>query len=171
MQKTIYLAGGCYWGLEKYMSNVPGVLETEVGFANGHRDAPTYRQVCDEDTGHAETVRVAYDADVIPLEKLLRLFFRVIDPVSFEKQGVDEGNQYRTGVYHVHEEDVPVIRAELEKLEKAVGEPLAVEQLPLSCFWPAEEYHQKYLDKNPGGFCHVPWSAINAVKTVNLDEV
>ena len=170
-QKTIYLAGGCYWGLEKYMSNVPGVLETEVGFANGHRDAPTYRQVCDEDTGHAETVRVVYDADVLPLDKALRLFFRVIDPVSVEKQGGDVGNQYRTGIYHVDAEDVPVIRSELDKLEQQVGQKLAVEALALKCFWPAEEYHQKYLDKNPGGYCHVPWAAINEVKNVRLDEV
>ena len=96
--RTIYLAGGCYWGVEKYCANIAGVVETEVGFANGHIDAPAYVQVKKGDTGHAETVRVVYDAEALPLEKLLRLFFRIIDPTSFEKQGEDVGNQYRTGV-------------------------------------------------------------------------
>ena len=170
-EKIIHLAGGCYWGVEKYMRNVPGVLATEVGFANGNTDAPTYRQVCDEHTGHAETVKVTYDADAVPLDKLLRLFFRIIDPTSVDRQGHDVGHQYRTGVYHTDAADVPVIQEELKKLEQTVGQPLAVEACPLQQFWPAEEYHQKYLDKNPGGYCHVPWEAINAVKHVSLDEV
>ena len=170
-EKIIHLAGGCYWGVEKYMQNVPGVLATEFGFANGNTDAPTYRQVCDDNTGHAETVKVTYDADVLPLDKLLRLFFRIIDPTSVDQQGHDIGHQYRTGVYHTDPADIPVIQAELRKLEQAVGQPLAVEDLPLKQFWPAEEYHQKYLDKNPGGYCHVPWAAINAVKGVDLETV
>ena len=168
---TIHLAGGCYWGVEKYMSQIPGVVETEVGFANGNTHHPTYQQVCRENTGHAETVRVVYDADVLPLDKLLRLFFCIIDPVSVDQQGAGIAHQYRAGVYHEDENDVPVIRAELEKLEKQVGKPLAVEACRLEHFYPAEEYHQKYLDKNPAGYCHVPWAAINAVKDVNLDEV
>lgn len=170
-EKIIHLAGGCYWGVEKYMSNIPGVLATQVGFANGHTDAPTYQQVCDEHTGHAETVKVTYDADVLPLDKLLRLYFRIIDPVSVDQQGHDVGHQYRTGIYFTDEADAPVIQAELGKLEASVGQPLAVEACPLEQFWPAEEAHQKYLDKNPGGYCHVPWAAINAVKNVDLNEV
>ena len=170
-QKTIYLAGGCYWGVEKYMQMIPGVVETEVGFANGDTLHPTYQQVCHENTGHAETVRVAYDADKLALDKLLRLFFRIIDPVSVDRQGEDVGHQYRTGVYHENEQDAEVIRAELEKLEKQVGQKLAVESCPLAHFFPAEAYHQKYLDKNPTGYCHVPWAAIRAVKDVDLDEV
>lgn len=170
-RRTIHLAGGCYWGTEKYMSNIPGVLETEVGFANGRTHHPTYRQVCDEDTGHAETVRVVYDADVVSLDKLLRLFFAIIDPVSVNRQGGDVGTQYRTGVYYTDESDLPVIKAELARLAAQHTEPLAVESLPLAHFYPAEEYHQKYLDKNPTGYCHVPWAAINAVKNIRLDEV
>ena len=91
--QTIYLAGGCYWGVEKYMSNIPGVVETEVGFANGNTEHPTYQQVRYEDTGHAETVRVVYNANQLPLEKLLRLFFRIIDPVSVDQQGEDIGSK------------------------------------------------------------------------------
>ena len=169
--KTIYLAGGCYWGVEKYMQNIPGVRETEVGFANGDTENPTYQQVRYENTGHAETVRVVYDEAVLPLDKLLRLFFRIIDPVSVDRQGEDVGHQYRTGVYHENDADAAVVAAELAALEAKVGQPLAVEACPLRHFYPAEEYHQKYLDKNPGGYCHVPWAAIRAVKDVRLEDV
>ena len=171
MMKTIYLAGGCYWGVEKYMQNIPGVVETEVGFANGDTESPTYQQVRYENTGHAETVRVVYDENVLTLDKLLRLFFRIIDPVSVDRQGEDVGHQYRTGVYHQEEADAAVVGQELAKLEARVGQPLAVEACALRHFYPAEEYHQKYLDKNPGGYCHVPWAAINAVKNVWLEDV
>ena len=169
--KTIYLAGGCYWGVEKYMQNIPGVRETEVGFANGDTENPTYQQVRYENTGHAETVRVVYDETILPLEKLLRLFFRIIDPVSVDRQGEDVGHQYRTGVYTENEADARVVAAELAKLEAQVGQPLAVEACPLCHFYPAEEYHQKYLDKNPGGYCHVPWEEIDWVKTADLNEI
>lgn len=162
--KEIYLAGGCYWGTEKFMSVIRGVVETEVGFANGYVAAPSYRQVCDTDTGHAETVRVVYDPEILPLEKLLNLFWRIIDPTSFEKQGEDVGNQYRTGVYYVDESDRPVIEASLADLATRYDAPIVVECLPLDCFYPAEEYHQKYLDKNPTGYCHVPWAMIQWAK-------
>ena len=171
MTHTIYLAGGCYWGAEKYLSNIAGVLETEVGFANGHIESPAYVQVKRGDTGHAETVRVGYDADALPLEKLLRLFFRIIDPTSFEKQGEDVGNQYRTGVYWTDPADAAVVLTELAVLQERYAEPLVVEACELDCFYPAEEYHQKYLDKNPGGYCHVPWDEIDWVKTVDLREI
>ena len=169
--RTIYLAGGCYWGVEKYVANIAGVQETEVGFANGHVDAPAYVQVKKGDTGHAETVRVVYDAQTLPLDKLLRLFFRIIDPTSFEKQGEDVGNQYRTGVYWADPADEAVVLTELAVLQERYEEPLVVEALPLECFYPAEEYHQKYLDKNPAGYCHVPWEEIDWVKTVDLNAV
>ena len=170
-RRTIYLAGGCYWGVEKYLSNIAGVEETEVGFANGYVTSPAYVQVKQGDTGHAETVRVVWDADVLPLEKLLRLFFHIIDPTSFEKQGEDEGNQYRTGVYWLDAGDEPVVRAELTRLQRLHAAPLMVEACLLDCFYPAEEYHQKYLDKTPGGYCHVPWDEIEWVKTVDLRDI
>ena len=171
MEKVIHLAGGCYWGVEKYLSNIPGVISTEVGFANGNTDAPSYQQVKNENTGHAETVKVVYDDDILSLNKLLRLFFRIIDPTSVDRQGHDEGHQYRTGIYHTDEADVAVIKEELRRLEAAIGAPLAVEACPLEQFWRAEEYHQKYLDKNPGGYCHVPWQAIDDVKNIDLDKI
>ena len=171
MLHTIYLAGGCYWGAEKYLSNVPGVTETEVGFANGHVEAPAYVQVKAGDTGHAETVRVVYDAAVIPLCKLLRLCVRIIDPTSFEQQGADIGNQYRTGIYWVEAADEAVVRAELDQLQTQYAAPIVVEACELACFYPAEEYHQKYLDKTPDGYCHVSWAEIDWVKTVDLEEI
>ena len=171
MLHTIYLAGGCYWGAEKYLSNIAGVTETEVGFANGHVEAPAYVQVKKGDTGHAETVRTVYDDAVIPLDKLLRLFFRMIDPTSFEQQGEDIGNQYRTGIYWTDAADEAVVRAELSKLQTQYAAPIVVEACALDCFYPAEEYHQKYLDKTPGGYCHVSWDEIDRVKTVKLEEI
>ena len=109
--KEIYLAGGCYWGVEKYLSNIKGVMETTVGFANGDTHHPTYEQVRYENTGHAETVKVIYDENQVPLTVLLKLFYRIIDPVSVDKQGEDEGHQYRTGIYFTHKEDEEVICA------------------------------------------------------------
>ena len=166
-KRTIHLAGGCYWGAEKYLSNLAGVMETEVGFANGHLSAPAYVQVKKGDTGHAETVRVVYDGDTLPLASLLRLFFRIIDPTSFEQQGEDIGNQYRTGIYWTDAADEAVVRCELAKLQTAWGAPIVVEALPLESFYPAEEYHQKYLDKNPTGYCHVPWDLIDWARTID----
>ncbi len=167
MKREIYLAGGCYWGTEKYLSNVKGVLETTVGFANGDTENPTYEQVKHENTGHAETVHVIYDNEIIPLEGLLKLFYRIIDPTSVDKQGEDEGHQYRTGIYYTDEADREIIASSLQELEKQVGAPLAIEACPLENFYTAEEYHQKYLDKNPGGYCHVPFAEIEWVKTAD----
>lgn len=171
MKRTIYLAGGCYWGAEKYLSCIAGVTETQVGFANGRIENPAYAQVKRGDTGHAETVRVVYEDSALPLDKLLRLFFRIIDPTSFEKQGEDAGNQYRTGVYWVDAADEAVVREELDKLQSHYDAPLQVEACPLECFYPAEEYHQQYLDKHPGGYCHVSWEEIDWVKTADLRDI
>ena len=165
--KEIYLAGGCYWGVEKYLSNIKGVMETTVGFANGDTHHPTYEQVRYENTGHAETVKVIYDEAQVPLTALLTLFYQIIDPVSVDKQGEDEGHQYRTGIYFTEKEDESVITASLAELEQQVGQKVAVEACPLEHFYDAEEYHQKYLDKNPGGYCHVPLAEILWVKDID----
>ena len=153
--RSIYLAGGCFWGMQKFFDQFEGVLSTEVGYANGPDRAPTYQEVC-RNSGHAETVRIDYDEGKLSLDKLLDLFFLVIDPLSVNKQGGDEGIQYRTGVYYTNPDQLPMIQAAYEKEAAKVGSPLAVELLPLTNFFPAEEYHQKYLDKNPGGYCHIP---------------
>ena len=161
MTKTIYLAGGCFWGCQKYFDLLEGVVETEVGYANGRTDRPTYEQVKHEHTGHAETVRVVYDPEKLPLRALLEKYFLVIDPTSVNRQGEDEGIQYRTGVYYTDEDQLPVLAAAFDAEAGKVGAPLKVELLPLRNFFPAEEYHQKYLDKNPGGYCHIPPSKLH----------
>ena len=166
-QKEIYLAGGCYWGVEKYISNIKGVIETTVGFANGNTEHPTYQQVRYENTGHAEAVKVIYDVDKLSLAVLLRLFYEIIDPTSVDKQGEDEGHQYRTGIYFTEQEDEQVISKSLQELEQRIGQPLAIEACKLQHFYDAEEYHQKYLDKNPGGYCHVPITKIHWVKEID----
>lgn len=153
--KTIYLAGGCFWGTQKFFDQFDGVVRTEVGYANGPDTAPTYEDVC-RSSGHAETVLVEYDENLISLEELLRYYFMVIDPVSVNRQGNDAGIQYRTGIYYTEKEMPDEIEKVYEEEQKKAGKPLAVEVEPLRNFFSAEEYHQKYLDKNPGGYCHIP---------------
>lgn len=151
----IYLAGGCFWGSEKFFSLIQGVLSTQVGYANGKTENPTYEEVCYQNTGHAEAVRVVYDPKVIPLAFLLELYYESIDPISLNRQGGDHGTQYRTGIYYVNDEDLPVITRSIEELQEQYDKPVAIEVKPLLNFSPAEEYHQKYLDKHPGGYCHI----------------
>ena len=152
--KTIYLAGGCFWGMQRFFDQFEGVTETEVGYANGPTADPSYEEVC-HDSGHAETLRVVYDESVVSLTQLLDLYFMAIDPLSVNKQGGDEGIQYRTGIYYTDTDMLSDIHARCEKESAALGAPLAVEIEPLENFYPAEEYHQKYLIKNPTGYCHI----------------
>ena len=152
--KTIYLAGGCFWGAQKFFDQFDGVIATEVGYANGPDSAPSYEDVC-RSSGHAETVRVDYDESAISLEDILKYYFKVIDPTAVNRQGHDIGIQYRTGIYYTDEAMLPVIRKVYDEEAAKYGKPLATEVLPLQNFFSAEEYHQKYLDKNPGGYCHI----------------
>ena len=161
--KTIYLAGGCFWGMQKFFDQFTGVERTEVGYANGPTKDPSYQEVC-HDSGHAETLRIDYDPRATTLTKLLDYFFLVIDPVSVNKQGEDQGIQYRTGIYYVDEADLGVIRDRFSAEQEKVGKPLAVEVKPLENFYSAEEYHQKYLEKNPDGYCHIPKSYFDLEK-------
>ena len=154
--KHIYLAGGCFWGTEHFFKQIDGVIETEVGFANGQTDKPTYEQVYTDTTGYAETVHVTYDSDMVSLEFLLHMFFVAIDPTSLNKQGHDEGTRYRTGIYYTDAEDMPIIEQVYAEEQSKYQQPLVVEKLPLRNFYPADEYHQDYLNKDPDGYCHLP---------------
>lgn len=153
--RTIYLAGGCFWGTQKFFDQFDGVLETEVGYANGPTEATDYQQVC-AGSGHAETVRIQYDSERISLTELLGYYFLTIDPTAYHRQGADMGIQYRTGIYYTDTADLEEIKARFSLEQSKYRQPLEVELLPLANFCPAEEYHQKYLDKNPGGYCHIP---------------
>jgi len=152
---TIYFAGGCFWGLEKYMASVRGVKGTEVGYANGTVDSPTYEAVCTGRTGYTETVRVDYDPAVAPLPFLLELLYDAIDPTALNRQGNDVGTQYRSGIYYIDPADAPLVEHSLAQLQERYDRPIAVESGPLLAYASAEEYHQDYLDKNPGGYCHI----------------
>jgi peptide methionine sulfoxide reductase msrA/msrB len=162
--KTIYLAGGCFWGAEKYLALIPGVVSTEAGYANGATENPSYEDVCRSGTGHAETVRVDYDPEKVSLPFLLDRYYEAIDPLAVNRQGGDSGTQYRTGVYFSDPEDEEIIRGSIALLQESLDGPVAIEALPLEHFFPAEEYHQKYLDKNPGGYCHIGKAKFDSAK-------
>lgn len=164
MKKTIYLAGGCFWGTEHLFSLIDGVEKTLVGYANSDVPDPSYKMVCTGRTGAAETVEVVYDDTKIGLSELLIIYFRSIDPTSVDRQGNDVGSQYRTGIYYVDTEDLPVIEAVVATVARRYAQPLAVEVEPLHNFYPAELYHQEYLYKNPGGYCHIDPTLFREVK-------
>ncbi len=166
----IYFAGGCFWGTEHFLKQVRGVEATQTGYANGNIVDPTYEQVCTGATGAAETVRVSYDTAVVKLPLLLGLFFKTIDPTSLNRQGNDRGTQYRTGIYYTDEADLPVIRDALAELSEEYSKPLAVEVEPLRNFYPAEEYHQDYLDKHTGGYCHIRPELFELARKANKEK-
>ena len=156
--KSIYFAGGCFWGVEEYFSRINGVHDVSSGYANGSTSNPSYEDVCKKNTGHAETVHVLYDPEVISLKTLTEKLFGIIDPLSVNRQGGDFGTQYRTGVYYTDAEDMEVIKAVFDAEQLKHEQKIAVEFLPLEHYYLAEEYHQDYLKKNPNGYCHIDLS-------------
>ncbi|MGH4052769.1 MAG: peptide-methionine (S)-S-oxide reductase MsrA [Clostridium sp.] len=158
--KSIIVAGGCFWGVEAYMSKIDGIIETKVGYANGTKKSPTYNEVCLGTTGHAESCLINYDENVITLEKILNKFWRIIDPTVSNRQGPDIGSQYRSAIYYFDESDLDVILKTKDEVQLKYNKKLVTEILPVSCFYDAEDYHQKYLQKNPAGYCHI-----------NLDDI
>lgn len=153
MNKSIYLAGGCFWGVEEYFRRTDGIINTRVGYANGDTLMTSYYDL--KRTGHAETVEIVYDDNILPLNRLLALYFSIIDPVSVNRQGGDSGTQYRTGIYYTDEADRAVIDIVMDGVRARCDKPVAVEVEPLKNFIEAEDYHQQYLAKNPGGYCHI----------------
>ena len=153
--KTIVVAGGCFWGVEAYMSKINGIVETKVGYANGKKKDPSYNEVCLGDTGHAEACLIEYDENLVSLEKILNKFWGIIDPTALNMQGNDKGHQYRSGIYYTDAKDLDIILRTKEKVKGRYENPIVTEVQPLSCFYDAEDYHQKYLQKNPGGYCHI----------------
>ena len=164
--KVIYLAGGCFWGLEAYMQKLNGVEDAISGYANGKTENPSYYDL--KTSGHAETVKVLYNQEIISLEDILAHYLRVVNPVSINKQGNDVGTQYRTGIYYTDEAEKAIIENVLAKEQTKHDKPIAIEVEPLKQFYDAEEYHQDYLEKNPGGYCHIDLSL--ADKPLDKDE-
>lgn len=165
-RQTIYFAGGCFWGTEHFMKLIKGVVTTEVGYANSNTPNPSYKEVCTGATNAAETVKVIYDADVVSLSFLIDLFFKTIDPTSLNRQGNDRGTQYRTGIYYTDDQQRDIIEQSIEKISRSYTGPIVVECLPIKNFYPAEDYHQDYLGKNPGGYCHIDRSLFSMVKNI-----
>lgn len=170
-QSEIYFAGGCFWGTEHFLKQIRGVEKTEVGYANGNIANPSYEQVCSGNTNFTETVKVVYNPQKVGLPLLIDLYFKTIDPTSVNRQGNDRGSQYRTGIYYTDKEDFPVIQSAVQALAKNYSKPLAVEVEPLSNFYQAEDYHQDYLDKHPGGYCHINPALFELAKKANSPAI
>ncbi len=165
--KTIYFAGGCFWGTEHYFKMIKGVVGTTVGYANSIIENPSYKDVCSGDTLAAETVKVDYDPSLVSLEFLTRMFFHAIDPTSLNRQGNDIGTQYRTGIYYTDNEDLAEIYKVFEEQRSTTEGEIVVEVKALQNFYAAEDYHQDYLDKNPDGYCHLPFTLFEFAKEAN----
>jgi len=165
-EKMIVLAGGCFWGVEKAFKALDGVLETTVGYANGFTDNPTYEEVCRNETGYKEAVKVVYQPNVVSLSTIIRAFFLCIDPRQRNRQGNDIGSQYQAGIYYVDEKDLDDIKP-IYTNERMKYDRFFVELEPLKNFYTAEEYHQDYLDKHPNGYCHITAFEMEEVKKLN----
>ncbi|WP_066889040.1 peptide-methionine (S)-S-oxide reductase MsrA [Clostridium nigeriense] len=153
--KKIVLAGGCFWGVEEFLSRINGVTYTEVGYANGRTENPTYEDVCYKNTYFAEACLVEYNDKILNLKDLLKEYWSIIDPTTLNRQGPDLGSQYRTGIYYLDSSDLEIILNSKEEIQKKYDKKIVTEVVPLNNYYKAEEYHQKYLKKNPGGYCHI----------------
>lgn len=161
---TIHLAAGCFWGAQRYLQLIDGVISTRVGFANGNTDNPTYEEVYTDTTGYAEAVELTFDPSIVSLKFLLQMYFKAIDPTSLNKQGEDEGTRYRTGIYYSDEQDLNTITEVIVAEQANYDEEFQVEVAPLKNFFAADEYHQNYLVKNPTGYCHLPVALFELAK-------
>ncbi|MEI7667529.1 MAG: peptide-methionine (S)-S-oxide reductase MsrA [Erysipelotrichaceae bacterium] len=160
--KKIVLAGGCFWGVEEYYRRLKGVETTRVGYAQGIIVNPSYEDVCSGETNHAEVVEIGYDEQVISLELLINHLFRICDPCSLNRQGHDVGTQYRVGIYSSNQTELDTIKKLILAKQALYTNPIVLEVEILRDFYDAESYHQKYLVKNPGGYCHVNMNLIKA---------
>lgn len=169
-QAEIYFAGGCFWGTEHFLKQIEGVESTQVGYANSTVANPSYEQVCTGTTNAAETVKVVYDPEKVDLDLLLELYFQTIDPTSLNRQGNDRGTQYRTGIYYIDENNIPIINEAIKALSAQYNNPIAIEIKPLKNFYPAETYHQDYLDKHPNGYCHINPALFEMARKANASH-
>lgn len=171
LEKEIYLSGGCFWGVEVFFKKIPGVCKTTCGYANGQGVNPSYEDVCKGNQSFVECVHIIYDSDILTLNKILKAFFMIIDPTSINKQGGDAGIQYRTGIYTVNQEDIDESMIYMNEIRNNYQYPIVTEIMPLSNFYPAESYHQDYLDKNPQGYCHINLGLADAfIKEQSCDK-
>ena len=156
--KKIILGGGCFWGVEKFFAMIPGVIKTEVGYANGKTENPTYEEVCNNNTDFVEVCYITYDPNLVSLDMILDKFWSIVDPTTVNRQAGDVGTQYRSGVYYIDEIDLNTINKSKLKIQEQYKEPIVTEIKPLERYYTAEEYHQDYLEKNPTGYCHIKFN-------------
>lgn len=170
--KEIVLAGGCFWGTEAYMARVPGVYSAVSGYANGDLsyDEVSYAEVCSGKTGYAEAVKVLYDPELLSLRELLEQFFLTINPTQYNRQGNDYGSQYRSGVYYTDAAELPIIKEVIAAEQGKYSRTIVTEVEELTKFFKAEEHHQKYLEKNPGGYCHVSFDTLPSGHSIFSDR-
>ena len=158
--ETAVFAAGCFWGVQFYFDQVPGVKETIVGYAGGHTEKPTYEDVCSHTTGHAEAVKITFDPAEVSYETLLKQFFKMHDPTQLNRQGPDVGDSYRTAIFYTTDEQKE--QAEKVKIESASSfdDPIVTEITNAKEFWPAEDYHQKFAERTGRGMCHIPYEPV-----------
>lgn len=160
--QTAILAAGCFWGVQDYFDQVPGVKQTEVGYTGGRTDNPTYEQVCSHGTGHAEATKIVFDPEKISFEQLLQHFFIMHDPTQLNRQGPDIGDQYRSAIFYADQEQKATAEKVIEELNKSQFDgQISTTLEPATTFWPAEDYHQKYVEKTGIGACHIPYRALS----------
>ncbi len=161
--KKLTIAGGCFWGVQAFFDSIPGVIKTSVGYMHGPAETAYYEAVC-KSSGHAEVVYIEYEETKTSLKKLLEYFYSIINPYSINKQGGDEGIQYRTGIYYYDENDKIIVKNFIKEKQTQTDKKISIEIKAADTFYPGEEYHQKYLEKNPAGYCHINLtSALNKI--------
>ncbi len=161
--EKIIFAAGCFWGVQAYIKKVKGVLNTTVGYCGGHTENPSYEQVCTGKTGHAESVLIEFDNEIVSLGELLEHFWKIHDPTSLNRQGADVGTQYRSAIFYFNEGQKKIIEESKKKQDESGKHkfPIVTQIAPATDFYKAEEYHQDYLDKNPNGYCHIDLSLLD----------
>ena len=158
--ETAIFAAGCFWGVQFYFDQVPGVKETIVGYTGGHTQKPTYEDVCSHTTGHAEALKITFDPAEVSYETLLKQFFKMHDPTQMNRQGPDVGDSYRTAIYYTSDAQKQQAEAAKTAAQADFDEPIVTEVTEASEFWPAEDYHQKFAERTGRGMCHIPYEAV-----------
>lgn len=160
MPRAIF-AAGCFWGVQYYFDQVPGVLYSRVGYIGGHTENPSYEDVCTHTTGHAEAVELEYDESAVSYETLVKQFFRMHDPTQLNRQGPDIGDSYRSAIFFVDDTQKQMAQSVLELLSDTFDKPIVTQIVPATTFYEAEDYHQKFTERTGRGACHVPYESVS----------
>lgn len=160
MEKAIF-AAGCFWGVQFYFDQIPGVTQTAVGYTGGHTENPTYEEVCTHTTGHAEAVEIQFDPQQVSYETLVRQFFRMHNPTQLNRQGPDVGDSYRSAIFYIDESQKAIAQKIAEESQSQWQDPIVTEISPATAFYLAEDYHQKFAERTGRGMCHVPYEPLS----------